>query len=120
MGSEADGKTIADYIETLELDDPAGIVCPPMADGTEAYIDRAVSDGVTVATYLSESTNQTDTRICFVGSDAVAGGATAAQMTADYTGALTISWRSLRRILRFWSRWRPMIQPRRPMTRQWT
>lgn len=86
MGSEADGKTIADYIETLELDSPAGIVCAPMSDGTEAYIDRAVSDGITVATYLSESTQQTDTRICFVGSDAVAGGETAAQLAADFTG----------------------------------
>lgn len=86
MGSEADGKTIADYIETLELDSPAGIVCAPMSDGTEAYIDRAVNDGITVATYLSESTQQTDTRICFVGSDAVAGGETAAQLAADFTG----------------------------------
>lgn len=85
MGSEADGKTIADYIETLELDSPAGIVCAPMSDGTEAYIDRAVNDGITVATYLSESTQQTDTRICFVGSDAVAGGETAAQLAADFT-----------------------------------
>jgi ABC-type sugar transport system substrate-binding protein len=86
MGSEADGKTIADYIETLELDEPAGIVCAPMSDGTEAYIDKAVSDGITVATYLSESTQQTDTRICFVGSDAVAGGETAAGLAADFTG----------------------------------
>lgn len=86
MGSEADGKTIADYIETLELDEPAAIVCAPMSDGTEAYIDKAVNDGITVATYLSESTNQEDTRICFVGSDAIAGGETAAQLIAEYTG----------------------------------
>lgn len=86
MGSEADGKTIADYIETLELDEPAAIVCAPMADGTEAYIDKAVNDGVVVCTYLSESTNQTDTRLCFTGSDAIAGGQTAAQLIADFTG----------------------------------
>lgn len=86
MGSEADGKTIADYIETLELDEPAAIVCAPMADGTESYIDKAVNDGIVVCTYLSESTNQTDTRLCFTGSDAIAGGETAAQLIADFTG----------------------------------
>ncbi len=86
MGSEADGKTLADYIETLMLQEPAGIVACPMSDGTEAYIDKAVAAGITVVTYLSESTNQGDTRIAFSGSDAVAGGQAAAQAIADYTG----------------------------------
>ncbi len=65
MGNEADGKTLADYIETLMLDEPAGIVCCPMSDGTEAYVDKAVAAGITVVTYLSESNNQTVTRIAF-------------------------------------------------------
>lgn len=86
MGDEADGKTLSDYIETLMLQEPDGIVCCPMSDGTEAYIDKAVDAGITVVTYLSESTNQTDTRIAFSGSDAVAGGETAAKAIADYTG----------------------------------
>ena len=86
MGAEADGKTLSDYIETLMLDEPAGIVCCPMSDGTEAYVDKAVEAGITVVTYLSESSNQTDTRIAFSGSDATAGGQAAAQAIADYTG----------------------------------
>lgn len=86
MGNEADGKGLADYIETLMLDEPAGIVCCPMADGTEAYVDKAVEAGITVVTYLSESNNQTDTRIAFSGSDAIGGGQTAAQAIADFTG----------------------------------
>lgn len=86
MGAEADGKSLSDYIETLMLDEPAGIVCCPMSDGTEAYVDKAVAAGITVATYLSESSNQTDTRIAFSGSDAVAGGQAAAQAIADFTG----------------------------------
>lgn len=86
MGSEADGKTIADYFETLMLDEPAAIVCAPMSDGTEASIDRAVNEGIVVCTYLSESTNQTDTRLCFTGSDAIAGGETAAELIAEFTG----------------------------------
>ncbi len=86
MGAEADGKTLSDYIETLMLDEPAGIVCCPMSDGTEAYVDKAVEAGITVVTYLSESSNQTDTRIAFSGSNATVGGQTAAQAIADYTG----------------------------------
>ncbi len=86
MGAEADGKTLSDYIETLMLDEPDGIVCCPMSDGTEAYVDKAVDAGIVVVTYLSESTNQTDTRLAFSGSDAVAGGQAAAQAIADYTG----------------------------------
>lgn len=86
MGNEADGKTLADYIETMMLDEPAGIVCCPMSDGTEAYVDKAVEAGITVVTYLSESNNQTDTRIAFSGSDAISGGQTAAQAIADFTG----------------------------------
>lgn len=86
MGNEADGKTMADYIETLMLDEPAGIVVCPMSDGTEAYIDKAVAAGITVVTYLSESSNQTDTRIAFSGSDAIGGGQAAAQAIADFTG----------------------------------
>ena len=86
MGNEADGKTLSDYIETLMLDEPAGIVCCPMSDGTEAYVDKAVAAGITVVTYLSESTNQGDTRIAFSGSDAISGGQTAAQAIADFTG----------------------------------
>ncbi len=86
MGDEADGKTMADYIETLMLEEPAGIVVCPMSDGTEVYIDKAVAAGITVVNYLSESTNQTDTRIAFSGSNAVAGGETAAQAIADFTG----------------------------------
>lgn len=85
MGNEADGKTMADYIETLMLDEPAGIVVCPMSDGTEVYIDKAVAAGITVVTYLSESTNQTDTRIAFSGSDAISGGQAAAQAIADFT-----------------------------------
>ncbi|MGE5495966.1 MAG: sugar ABC transporter substrate-binding protein [Burkholderiales bacterium] len=85
MGDEADGKSIADYIETLMLEEPAAIVCCPMSDGTEAYIDKAVNAGITVVTYLSESTNQTNTRIAFSGSDATAGGEAAAQAIADFT-----------------------------------
>ena len=86
MGAEADGKTLSDYIETLMLDEPAGIVCCPMSDGTEAYVDKAVEAGITVVTYLSESSNQTDTRIAFSGSDATLGGQAAAQAIADFTG----------------------------------
>jgi len=86
MGAEADGKTMSDYIETLMLDEPAGIVVCPMSDGTEVYVDKAVEAGITVVTYLSESTNQGDTRIAFSGSDAIAGGQTAAQAIADFTG----------------------------------
>ncbi len=86
MGAEADGKTLSDYIETLMLDEPAGIVCCPMSDGTEAYVDKAVDAGITVVTYLSESSNQTDTRIAFSGSDATLGGQAAAQAIADFTG----------------------------------
>lgn len=86
MGAEADGKTLSDYIETLMLDEPAGIVCCPMSDGTEAYIDKAVDAGITVVTYLSESSNQTDTRLAFSGSNATLGGQAAAQAIADYTG----------------------------------
>lgn len=86
MGNEADGKTMADYIETLMLDEPAGIVVCPMSDGTEVYIDKAVAAGITVVTYLSESTNQTDTRIAFSGSDAIMGGQAAAKAIADFTG----------------------------------
>lgn len=86
MGAEADGKTLSDYIETLMLDEPAGIVCCPMSDGTEAYVDKAVEAGISVVTYLSESSNQTDTRIAFSGSDATQGGQAAAQAIADFTG----------------------------------
>lgn len=86
MGAEADGKNLSDYIETLMLDEPAGIVCCPMSDGTEAYVDKAVEAGITVVTYLSESTNQGDTRIAFSGSNATLGGEAAAQAIADYTG----------------------------------
>jgi ABC-type sugar transport system substrate-binding protein len=86
MGNEADGKGLGDYIETLMLDEPAGIVCCPMSDGTEAYVDKAVDAGITVATYLSESNNQSDTRIVFSGSDAISGGKTAAQAIANFTG----------------------------------
>lgn len=86
MGNEADGKGLVDYIETLMLQEPAGIVACPMSDGTEAYIDKAVNAGITVVTYLSESKNQTDTRIAFSGSNAIAGGEAAAQAIADYTG----------------------------------
>ena len=68
------------------LDEPDGIVCCPMSDGTEAYVDKAVEAGITVVTYLSESSNQGDTRIAFSGSDATAGGQAAAQAIADFTG----------------------------------
>ena len=86
MGNEADGKGLGDYIETLMLDEPAGIVCCPMSDGTEAYVDKAVDAGITVVTYLSESNNQGDTRIAFSGSDAISGGQTAARAIAEFTG----------------------------------
>ena len=86
MGAEAEGRTLSDYIETLMLDEPDGIVCCPMSDGTEAYVDKAVEAGITVVTYLSESSNQGDTRIAFSGSDATAGGQAAAQAIADFTG----------------------------------
>ena len=86
MGNEADGKSLADYIETLMLDEPAGIVCCPMSDGTEAFVDKAVAAGITVVTYLSESSNQTDTRIAFSGSDAISGGQSAAQAISEFTG----------------------------------
>ena len=86
MGDEADGRTFSDYIETLMLQEPAAIVACPMADGTEVFVDRAVEAGITVVTYLSESNHQTNTRIAFSGSDAIAGGQAAAQAIADFTG----------------------------------
>lgn len=86
MGTDTTAEIVNAALDVAIIKEPAGIVVCPMADGTEAYVDKAADAGISVVTYLSESTNQGESRIAFSGSDAIMGGQVAAQAIADYTG----------------------------------
>lgn len=86
MGSDTTAEIVNNSLDVAIIKEPAGIVVCPMADGTEAYVDKAGKAGISVVTYLSESTNQGDSRIAFSGSDAISGGQEAAKAIADFTG----------------------------------
>lgn len=87
MGNDTTAQAVNNALDVAVVKEPNGIVVCPMADGTEAYVDKAAAAGISVVTYLSESTNQGDfSRIAFSGSDAITGGQEAAKKIADYTG----------------------------------
>lgn len=86
MGADTIAERVNEAIDAVIVKEPDGIVVCPMSDGTETYVDKAVNQGISVVTYLSESTNQGDTRIAFSGSNAIANGEAGAQVIADFTG----------------------------------
>ncbi len=87
MGSDTTAQAVNNALDVVIVKEPDGIVVCPMADGTEAYVDKAAKAEISVVTYLSESTNQGDFgRIAFSGSDAITGGQEAAKKIAEYTG----------------------------------
>lgn len=86
MGNDTTAEIVNNALDVAIVKEPNGIVVCPMADGTEAYVDKAAAEGISVVTYLSESTNQGDSRIAFSGSDAITGGQVAAKEIAEYTG----------------------------------
>lgn len=85
IGDDLSAEKVNAAIDAAILKEVDAIVVSSFADGTEAYINKAVDAGIPVATIIGESTNP-GKRFVFIGQDAIGAGKEAAGIIGKYMG----------------------------------